>query len=120
MPSGEIWGGNGPAAGALINRAYLGHPGCLWFLVLVISGADQGHQITSLGYLEAGGRVCLPGRQVARGLESLAITRVAWRFDTLTQRCRRLGALCSGLGGRKGPHRSSGVARAARDNFSGP
>jgi hypothetical protein len=24
MPSGEIWGGNGPAAGALTNRAYPG------------------------------------------------------------------------------------------------
>jgi hypothetical protein len=45
-----------------------------------------------------------------RGLEFPAIARAAWRFDTLTQRCRLVPL--PGTGG-KAPHRSS-VARAAR------
>jgi hypothetical protein len=59
-----------------------------------------------LVYLEGG--FASPAGKGPRGLESQAITRAAWRFDTLTQRCRLVPLLGTG---RKGPHRSLAVAR---------
>jgi hypothetical protein len=67
---------------------------------------SSGQRSPILVYLEGG--FASPAGKGPWGLESQAITRAAWRFDTLTQRCRLVPLLGTG---RKGPHRSLAVAR---------
>jgi hypothetical protein len=81
-------------------------------------------QLPALAYL--GGGFASPAGKPLQGLESLAITRAGWRFDTLTPRCRLVPLLGPG---REGGAPAAGYRRRGRSevrgnllasNFSGP
>jgi hypothetical protein len=79
--------------------------------------ALDSHQMPELAYLEGG--FASPAGKPPRGLEFPAISRTAWRFGALTQRCRLVPLLGTGSWEEGPPPRREIISRGAHNGRSG-